>query len=71
MPTIYKPIEIKFEIVGFETYGQAVDGKVYNMKTSREIRSVINNGSIGFWFGKKFRVASKLRKRLIINNCPF
>jgi hypothetical protein len=71
MITIHKPIEIKFEIVGFETYGQADDGKVYNIKTSREIHSVLNNGSIGFWFGRKFRTASKIRKRLIKDDCPF
>ena len=72
MATIYKAIEIKFEIVGFETYGQADDGSVYNRKTGRQIHSVLNNGSVGFWFGKKFRPATKIRKRVIKqSDCPF
>ena len=71
MVTIHKPIEIKFEIVGFETYGQTNDGSVYNIKTGRQIRSVLNNGSVGFWFGRKFKSTSSIRKRLIKNDCPF
>lgn len=41
--TINKTIEIKWIIKDYLTYGFGVDKNLYNTKTNRQIKQVINN----------------------------
>jgi hypothetical protein len=49
---------------------------MFNVKTGREIRKRSNNGSIGYWIGKKFLIihkdgSSKILEKITKIDCPF
>lgn len=74
MESISKTIEIKWHINGYETYCFGVDKILYNLKTNRELKQCLNNGSIGYWFGKKFMTLKSIKPLLYKkkeNICPF
>ena len=64
MITITKHIEIKWLISGINGYGFGSDKQLYNLNTGRRIKQTMNCSSIGFWFGKKFITASKIKTLL-------
>jgi len=64
MTSITYTIEIKWEIKGFESYGFGTDKNLYNLKTGRRLQQSYNSGSIGYWFGKKFKTLTSLKKLL-------
>ena len=59
-------IQIKWKIKGFDSYGFGTDEKLYNLKTSREIKKTYKDGCIGYWISHKFISLSKLRTLLFI-----
>lgn len=61
---IYKSIEIKWMITGYSNYGFGTDKSLYNLKTGRKLNQSYNNGSIGYWFNRKF-ISLKSLKHLI------
>jgi len=74
MISLTKHIEIKWFIDGYESYGFGTDKKLYNLRTNRELKQCLNNGSIGYWFGKKFMVLKSIKPLLYKENnifCPF
>lgn len=64
MSTIHITIRITWYIKGFESYGFGTDKNLYNLKTGRRLRQSYNSGSIGYWFGKKFKTLTSLRTLL-------
>lgn len=64
MESITYTIEIKWKITGYESYGFGVDKNLYNLKTQRKLKKCYNNGSIGYWFNKKFITLVQLKKML-------
>ena len=74
MQSITKHIEIVWLINSIDGYGFGDDKQLYNIKTGRKIKQSMNCCSIGFWIGKKFITASKIKTMLIKpikQNCPF
>lgn len=61
METITVIHRIKWKIKGFENYGFSEDKNLYNLKTGRKIKQSYNSGSIGYWFGKKFKTLTSLK----------
>ena len=62
--SIYKAIKIKWLIINFDGYGFGEDNKLYNFKTGRQLKQVMNNRCIGYRFGNKFISLTKLRTML-------
>ena len=74
MQSITKHIEIIWMINGIDGYGFGSDKQLYNIKTERKIKQSMNCCSVGFWIGKKFITASKIKTMLIKHtkqNCQF
>ena len=74
MQSITYTIEIKFKVRGFKSYGFGADKNLYNLRTGRRLNQSYNSGSIGYWFGKKFKTLTSLRKLLYKPKkeyCPF
>ena len=74
MTTITQSILFKWKLDFNSDYSWATNGKLYNVKTMREIKKTVNGYSVGYWIGKKFWTLRKLRKHLVkIENeyCPF
>jgi len=63
--SVTKVIEIRYIITGFKNYGFGIDKKLYNLKTSREIKKTLNCRSIGYWIGRNFYSLNKLKPLLI------
>lgn len=64
MKSITYTIEIIWQIKNFDGYGFGKDKNLYNMKTGRKLKQCYNSGSIGYWFGKKFKTLSTLKNML-------
>ena len=74
MESINYTIEIKWRIKGYDHYGFGEDDALYNLRTNRKLKQSLNGGSIGYWFGKKFKTLRSLRPLLykpIKVYCPF
>ncbi len=74
MITITKSIVFKWKLDFNSDYQLTTDGKLYNIKTMREIKKTVNGYSVGYWIGKKFYTLITIRKHLIKINrqyCPF
>jgi hypothetical protein len=72
--TITIEINIKFEIINIPHYGFGNDNNCYNLKSGRKIKQCYNNGSIGYWFGRKFYSLKAIRPLLYKPSkfkCPF
>ncbi len=74
MITITKSISFKWKLVFNSDYQWTTTGKLYNIKTMREIKKTVNGYSVGYWIGKKFHTIQKLRSQLVKiekEPCPF
>ena len=74
MITITKSIVFKWKLDFSDLYQWTTTGKLYNVKTMREIKKTVNGYSVGYWVNKKFWTVRNLRKHLVkIENerCPF
>jgi len=66
MNTISKTYGLKYQISFAPEYqfeGKK-NGKCFNTKTGREIRKVVNGGSLGYWIKSKFYTVGNLRNKL-------
>ena len=71
---VHKTIKIVWLISDSPDYGIGEDKRMYNTKTGREKKQCLNNGSIGYWIGKKFLSLTSLRPKLYKPKkdfCPF
>jgi hypothetical protein len=59
-----KTYELRWRIKNFPHYAWSEDKHLFNTKTGREIRKVINGGSIGYWIAGDFITLTKLRPLL-------
>lgn len=72
--TVSKTYSLKWFISGAEHYKVSPCGKVFNCQRGKEIRRVVNGGSVGYCISGKFISLPHLRKRLRIiikSNLPF
>ncbi len=64
----------KFELSFAPQYVWTTCGKCFNIKTSREIKQVYNNGCLGYSICGKFKSLKFLRTKLVKikkSECPF
>jgi len=75
MNTITVTYTLEFRLKKHNHYQMTKCGKMFNVKSGRQIKKCSNNGSIGYWIGKKFLVISKgikiLEKIPKNNTLPF
>lgn len=74
MQTISVNYSLKWQLKFAPHYKWSKCGKLFNTKTGRIIRKVVNGGSIGYWICEDFYTLIELRKHLELipkNNCPF
>lgn len=74
MITISKSIVFKWKLSTNYNYRWTDSGKLYNVRTMREIKKTVNGYSVGYWIAGRFVTLQNLRKQLIkIDNeyCPF
>jgi len=74
MTTITKSVTFKWKLDFSELYQWTTTGKLYNVKTMREIKKTVNGYSVGYWINKKFWTVRNLRKHLVKiedSKCPF
>ena len=74
MNTITVTYTLEFRLKDHHNYQMTKCGKMFNVKTGRQIKKSSNNGSIGYWIGKKFLVITKDKKileRIPKENTPF
>jgi hypothetical protein len=64
MPYIYLKYSYKYRISFATNYIFTICGKCVNLKTNREIKQVIQGGSIGYSINKKFYSLTFLRTQL-------
>jgi len=73
--TISIEINIIWYIKGIENYAFGSDKKLYNLQRCTAKKQCYNNGSIGYWIGKKFYSVTYLKtllyKEKIKEYCPF
>jgi len=62
--SIYKTIELTFELNGYLGYYFGKDKNLYNAKTGRQLKHTINGGCKGWWINKKFLSHNKLKPLL-------
>jgi hypothetical protein len=62
--TITIEIQIIWFIKGIDNYGFGNDNYLYNLIRCKRIKQSMNNGSIGYWLGKKFYSLNKLKPLL-------
>lgn len=58
-------IEVRWEIEGVPGYGFGSDKKLYNLKTSRNVKMTVKGYTKGFQIKKRFLTLNKLRPLLI------
>lgn len=74
MTTITKSIVFKWKLDFSDYYQWTTTGKLYNIKTMREINKTVNGYSVGYWIGKKFYTLKNLKQHLVKiekTNYPF
>jgi len=54
--------DLIWEFKDYPNYKVSKCGKVFNMKTNRKIKKVVNGRSIGFWIKGKFITLNNSRK---------
>ena len=57
-----------------DNYQWTDKGKLYNVKTGREIKKTVNGYSVGYWICGKFITLTKLKSTLVKVtdiHCPF
>lgn len=72
--TISKTYKLVWEISGYEIYKVSKCGKIFNTKSGKEIKKILNGSTVGFWIKDKFFTLEKLRKLLVKikhSDCPF
>lgn len=65
---------LKWQLKSDHKYKWSTCGKLFNAKTGRLKRKVLNGGSIGYWIGRKFYTLDKLRESIEVIPrviCPF
>ena len=61
-----------YQIKGYPNYQMTQCGKMFNVKSGREIRKRYNGGSLGYWIGaNKFLVIKKDNKHKILEKIPY
>lgn len=74
MTTITKSIVFKWKTDFSDSYQWTTTGKLYNIKTMREIKKTVNGYSVGYWINKQFWTLKNLQKHLVKIEqikCPF
>jgi len=62
-----KGYNLKWQIKFAPNYKVSICGKVFNLKTGKELKRTINGGySVGYWINSKFFTLKKLRNNLEI-----
>ena len=67
--TISTTYSLKYQIKGHEYYKVSPCGKVFNCKRGKQIKRVLNGGSVGYWIADKFYTLKQLRTKLEIIKC--
>jgi len=63
--TITKSLKQTYHVKDISGYSFCNDKRLYNLRTGREIKQVVNGGSYGYWIGKKFYTLKTLKSLLI------
>lgn len=72
--TISVTYALKWQLKFAHQYKWSKCGKLFNSKTGRQLKKVINGGSIGYWIESKFYTLDNLREHLEFipkQECPF
>ncbi len=65
---------LKWKIKGYDNYKVSTCGKIFNCQRRKQIKRVLNGGSVGFWIKGKFFTLKQLREKLELikhSDCPF
>jgi hypothetical protein len=65
MNTISVRYDLKWQVKETPEYQVTPCGKMFNVKTGRQIKLTLNNRCAGFWIKGKFVSLSKIRSSLI------
>ncbi len=61
MKTISVTYSLKWRIKYAHNYQFTSCGKLFNIKTGRQVKRCLNGGSIGYWIDRKFVTLDNLR----------
>lgn len=65
---------LKWQLKTNDKYAWSSCGKLFNLKSGREIKKTLNGGSKGYWIERKFMTLENLRnkiERVKKSGCPF
>lgn len=65
---------LKWQLRENDKYVWSSCGKLFNLKSGREIKKTLNGGSKGYWIERKFITLENLRskiERVKKSDCPF
>lgn len=65
MNTISINYRLKWELKTDNKYQWSECGKLFNIKTGREVKKTIVNYSIGYWINRKFMTLNNLKRLLV------
>jgi hypothetical protein len=74
MQTISINYALKWQCKFANHYKWSKCGKLFNMKTAKQIKKTLNGGSIGYWIDGKFYTVNTLRHQVVLipkEFCPF
>jgi hypothetical protein len=64
MKTISVTYSLKWRIKYAHHYQFTSCGKLFNIKTGKQVKRRLNGGSIGYWIDRKFVTLNNLRARI-------
>ena len=74
MNSISITYSLKWRLKTDHKYQLSECGKLFNIRTGRIKKKVLNGSSIGYWFGKKFITITNIRhqfEKISEEYCPF
>lgn len=72
MQTISKVYRLKWQLKIDNKYQWSECGKLFNIKTGKEIKKTIKGSKIGYWINKDFCKLADIRNQIeLIKNKPF
>ena len=63
--TISMKYTLKWRHKKYHHYQWSTCGKLFNVQSGREIKKVVNGGSVGYWIAGRFITLGKLRQQLV------
>lgn len=63
--SIYKQVEIRWEIKGISGYGFGNDKALYNLQRGTKVKQTLKNGCVGYWIQGRFKSVNQLKPLLI------